>query len=169
MTNPTADAIQIGSGCTGRIRRIEVDTATKDGVKIQNQENPAHDLVIESGYVRCTGIEPGAHQDAVQAMGGANITFWNVEFDCLGNSNFFVNRGGSGASTPTNIVCDGCRFGPSSSTTVRVNNAVRSGVRNSRVCVGRRVDDAIYFSENVVGPVDVGNTILPESDPFCRR
>lgn len=169
VSNPSRDAIQLGSGCTGRIRRIEVDTSSKDGVKIQNQENPAHDIVIEGGYVRCTAIEDGAHQDAVQAMGGRNIIFRNVEFDCLGNSNFFVNRGGSGATTPTDIVCEGCRFGPSSATTVRVNNAIRSGVRSSRICVGRRVDDPIYFSENTVGPVDVGNTILPESDPLCQR
>ena len=32
-------------------------------------------------------------------MGGARITFTGVTFDCLGNSNFFVNRGGSGATT----------------------------------------------------------------------
>lgn len=95
--------------------------------------------------------------------------FTGVTFDCLGNSNFFVNRAGGGAGTPTDIVCDGCRFGAKSSTTVRVNVSVRSGVRNSQGCVGRNVRQAFYFTSSALQPVNVGNTTLPASDPLCER
>jgi Ig domain of plant-specific actin-binding protein len=168
VNQPSGDAIVLAEGCTGSIGRIEVDTWTQDGVKIQNQSNPAHDLTIGGGYVTCHGISPGAHQDAVQAMGGARITFRNVQFDCLGNSNFFVNEAGSGATVPTDIVCDGCRFGAKSSTTVRVNVSVRSGIRNSFGCAGRNVREPFYFTDAAQGPVNSGNTELASSDPLCQ-
>lgn len=169
VSNPPGDAITLASGCTGRIARIEVDTRTEDGVKIQNRANAARDVTIGGGYVRCTGFSPGAHQDAVQAMGGSRITFTGVTFDCLGNSNFFVNRAGSGASTPTDVVCVGCRFGAKSSTTVRVNVSVRSGARNSQGCVGRNIRQAFYFTSLAQQPVDSGNVTLPANDPLCAR
>lgn len=169
ITNPPGDAITLGSGCTGRIGRIEIDTRTEDGVKIQNRANAARDVTIGGGYVKCTAFSPGAHQDAMQAMGGQRITFTGVTFDCLGNSNFFVNRAGGGAGTPTDIVCVGCRFAGKSSTTVRVNVSVRSGVRNSQGCAGRNVRQPFYFTSAAVSPVNVGNTTLPASDPLCER
>lgn len=170
VSNPPGDAIVLAAGCTGVIRRIEVDTRSQDGVKIQNTRNAAHDLTVGGGYVKCTGINPpSAHQDAVQAMGGSRITFAGVEFDCLGNSNFFVNKAGSGAGTPTDIVCDGCRFGAKSSTTVRVNVSLRSGARNSQGCRGRNVRTVFYFTSAARQPVNVNNTGLPASDPFCAR
>lgn len=167
VTRPPGDAITFGPGCTGRIGRIEVDTWTQDGVKIQNGSNVARDLTVGGGYVKCWAQSPRAHQDAVQAMGGARITFTGVEFDCLGNSNFFVNKAGSGASTPTDIVCDGCRFAAKSSTTVRVNVSLRSGARNSFACVGHNNRNAFFFTSRALQPVNVGNTVLPSSDPFC--
>jgi hypothetical protein len=168
VNQPSGDAIVLAEGCTGSIGRIEIDTWTQDGVKIQNQSNPAHDLTIGGGYVTCHGISPGAHQDAVQAMGGARITFRNIQFDCLGNSNFFVNRAGSGATTPTDIVCDGCRFGAKSSTTVRVNVSVRSGIRNSFGCAGRNVREPFYFTDAAESPVNSSNTELASSDSLCQ-
>lgn len=167
VSNPPGDAIVLASGCTGRIGRIEVDTRSADGVKVQNQRNAAHDLSIGGGYVKCTAIAGGAHQDAVQAMGGSRITFTGVTFDCLGNSNFFVNRAGSGGGTPTDIVCDGCRFGGKSSTTVRVNVSVRSGARNSAGCVGRNVKQAFYFTSRAQQLLNSGNSTLPRTDPLC--
>ena len=167
VSGASGDAIVLAEGCTGRIGRIEVDTWTQDGVKIQNQDNPAHDLVIEGGYVTCHDITPGAHQDAVQAMGGSRVTFRNITFDCLGNSNFFVNRAGSGATTPTDIVCDGCTFGAKSSTTLRVNVSVRSGARNSRGCPGRNVREAFYFTDQAESPLNSGNSEIASSDSFC--
>lgn len=73
------------------------------------------------------------------------------------------------AATPGDIVCDGCRFGAKSSTTVRVNVSVRSGVRNSQGCVGRNVRQAFYFTRSAVAPVNSGNTVVPGSDPLCER
>lgn len=169
VTNPPRDAIVLAAGCTGRIGRIEVDTRTADGVKVQNQRGAAHDLTIGGGYVTCTGVAPGEHQDAVQAMGGSRITFSGVTFDCLGNSNFFVNRAGSRSGTPTDIVCVGCRFGGKSSTTVRVNVSVRSGVRSSRACPGRNVRQPFTFLPAALQPVNAGNVTLPSSDPLCAR
>ena len=169
VTRPPADAIVLASGCTGRIARIEVDTWTEDGVKVQNQSNPAHDLVIGGGYVTCHAMTPGAHQDAMQAMGGARITFRNVAFDCLGNSNFFVNQAGSGATLPTDIVCEGCRLGGRSSTTLRVNVSLRSGARDSVGCTGRNVNEAFYFTSEAQSPVNAGNRQLPSGDPGCTQ
>ncbi|MFN8222141.1 MAG: hypothetical protein U0R50_02710 [Gaiellales bacterium] len=168
ITNPGNDAIVLADGCTGRIGRIEVETGSADGVKIQNQSNPAHDLTIDGGYVRCWAIAGDNHQDAVQAMAGSRITFNNVSFDCLGNSNFFVNRA-SGGNTPTDVVCNGCTFGGKSSTTVRINVSVRSGVRNSAGCPGRNVKDPFYFTGSAQSPVNSGNRTLPDSDPLCSR
>jgi hypothetical protein len=169
ITNPPGDAIVLASGCTGRIGRIEIDTRSADGVKIQNQSNAAHDVTIGGGYVKCAAIAGGVHQDAVQAMGGARIAFTGVTFDCLGNSNFFVNRAGSGSSTPTDIVCNGCRFGAKSSTTVRVNVSVRSGARNSQGCAGRNIKQPFYFTSSAQQLVNVGNTTLSGSDALCAR
>lgn len=85
------------------------------------------------------------------------------------NSNFFVNRAGGGAGTPTDIVCVGCRFGAKSSTTVRVNVSLRSGARDSFGCVGRNVRQPFYFTSAAVAPVNAGNVTLPSSDPLCER
>jgi hypothetical protein len=167
VTSPSGDAIVLAEGCTGRIDRIEVDTWTTDGVKVQNAGTPAHDVVIGGGYVACHAIAEGAHQDAVQAMGGARIAFLGVSFDCLGNSNFFVKRGGSGAMTPTDITCDGCVFAGNSSTTVRVESSIRSGARNSVGCVGRNVRFAFYATAEAQEPVSTGNRELPHDDPGC--
>jgi hypothetical protein len=165
MTTANSDAIRLASGCTGRIGRIEVETWTQDGVKVQNNSsNAAHDLVVEGGYVKCHDLSAGAHQDAVQAMGGARLTFRNITFDCLGNSNFFVNRAGSGSTRPTDVVCENCTLGPRSSTTIRVNEATRSGARNSYFCPGRNM--TTFWGDPSY--VNVNNTILSRTDPRCR-
>lgn len=170
VSRPSGDAITFGTGCTGRIGRIEVDTWTADGVKVSNaSSNAAHDIQVGSGYVKCWAIAGDTHQDALQAMGGARITFVNVEWDCKGNSNFFVKRGGGGATTPTDIVCIGCWFAAKSATSVRVESSLRSGTRDSRACVGRRVRQAFLFTSAAVQPVNVGNAVLAASNPFCAR
>jgi hypothetical protein len=165
MTSANSDAVRLAPGCTGRIGRIEIDTWTQDGIKVQNSsQNAAHDLVVEGGYVECHAMAPAAHQDAVQAMGGARLTFRNMTFDCLGNSNFFVNRGGSGATTPTDVVCEGCTLGPRSSTTIRVNVATRSGARGSHFCPGRNL--TTFWGDPSY--VNVNNAILSRTDARCR-
>jgi len=164
MTTNDSDAVRLAPGCTGRIGRIEVDTWKQDGIKVQNQPNPAHDLVVEGGYVKCHAMTAGAHQDAVQAMGGARLTFRNMTFDCLGNSNFFVNRAGSGATKPTDVVCENCTLGPNSSTTIRVNEATRSGARNSSFCPGRNL--TTFWGDPSY--VNVNNAMLLRTDTRCR-
>ena len=134
----SGDAVRLSAGCTGRIGRLEVDGVRNgDGIKVQNSGNVAHDLTIESGFVSCVGPSTdGTHQDGLQAMGGTNITFRRFVFDCYGGGggNYFVQRAGGGATTPTNIVCDGCAFGPRHPNNVNLGNSVGSGARNSLIC-----------------------------------
>ena len=47
------DAVVLTENCTGRIGRVEIDTWSGDGINVQNSAPVAHDLVIDSGYVRC--------------------------------------------------------------------------------------------------------------------
>ncbi len=159
-----SDAVSIARGCSGRIGRVEVDTWTADGIKVQNASPVAQDLVIGGGYVECHAISPDSHQDGVQAMGGSRLTMRNLVIDCLGNSNFYVNRAGGGASTPTDVVCDGCVFGPRSASTLYIGSSLRSGARNSVVCEGRYFDIRI---EGATGPVTTGTVIVPRSDARC--
>jgi hypothetical protein len=156
VTAPPGDAVLVNGGCTGTIRRLEVDTWTEDGVKIRSRDGEAHDLVVRGGYVKCHAARGGAHQDALQAGAGDRIRFIRVSFDCLGNSNFFVSRFGRGS--PTSIVCDRCYFGPRSSSTVFIGSSVASGVRNSVICEGRS-SRRTFRVRNAVRVVNVNNTI----------
>jgi Ca2+-binding RTX toxin-like protein len=167
MRSSTQDAIQLDQDCHGRVGRVEVETWTGDGIKIQNRGQVAHDLVIEAGFVKCHDVAPGHHQDGVQAMGGARILFKGLRVDCLRNSNFFLARGGSGASTPTEIVCDGCVFGPNSGQTVFVTTSIRSGARNSTICHGRFED--LRIDGSAQAPVNAGNRLLPRNHPSCAN
>jgi hypothetical protein len=153
---PPGDAVLVNGGCTGQIRRLEVDTWTEDGIKIRSRGGEAHDLVVRGGYVRCHARSAGSHQDALQAGAGDRIRFVRVRFDCLGNSNFFVSGFGNG--TPSSIVCDRCYFGPRTSSTVYIGRSVASGVRNSILCEGRS-SRRTFRVENAVNVVDVNNTI----------
>ena len=157
VTAPPGDAVLINGGCTGQIRRLEVDTWTEDGVKIRTRNGEAHDLVIRGGYVKCHAMRDGAHQDALQAGAGDRIRFIRMRFDCLGNSNFFVSRFGRG--TPTSIVCDRCYFGPRTSSTVFIGGSASSGVRNSVICEGRSSRRTFRVRNDAVNVVDVNNTI----------
>ena len=112
LRTTVADAIQLDQDCSGRVGRVEVETWTADGIKVQNRGVVAHDLVIESGYIKCHAVAGNAHQDGIQAMGGSRITFRELRVDCLRNANLYLSRGGSGATTPTDIVCERLRPGP---------------------------------------------------------
>lgn len=166
MRENVEDAIAIEENCTGRIGRIEVDTWTADGIKVQNYGNVAHDLVIESGYVKCHDIFGEYHQDGVHVMGGRAITFRDLRVDCLGNSNFFLARGGLRASTPTDVVCEGCVFGPNTGQTLFWAKSIRSGVRGTTICTGRF--RAIRVEPGAVEMVREGSQVLPHDDPSCR-
>lgn len=156
VVRPPGDAVLINGGCTGQIRRLEVDTWTEDGVKIRTRQGEARDLVVRGGYVKCHAARGGAHQDALQAGAGDRIRFVGVSFDCLGNSNFFVSSFGGG--TPTSIVCNRCYFGPRSSSTVFIGRSVSSGVRNSVICEGRS-SRRTFRVRGAASVVNVNNTI----------
>lgn len=166
MRNAVEDAVSLGENCTGRIGRIEVETWTADGIKVQNFGEVAHDLVIESGYVKCHEVHGEYHQDGVQVMGGRSITFRGLRVDCLGNSNFFLSEGGQRASTPTDVVCEECVLGPNSGQTLFYAISVRSGARDTTVCTGRF--RAIRVEPGAEQMVDEGNEVLPHDDPACE-
>lgn len=162
------DAVVLGENCSGRIGRIEVNTWSGDGIKVQNSAPVAHDLVIESGYVRCYARSGGYHQDGIQVMGGSRITFRGLSVFCGGdgvNAALFIARGGSGGSTPTDVVFDGGRLGPWAAHTILLATSQRSGVRNSIICPGRAIDLDIQSSAS--NPINSGNTRVPASDPRC--
>jgi hypothetical protein len=159
----------LASGCTGRIGRVEVQTWTQDGIKIQNQPNPARNVVIEGGYVKGWALSPGAHQDGIQAMGGSNITFRNLAIDVVGAQNLFINRAGSGATTPTDVVCESCVLGPNVATPLLVNVTVRSGARDTVVCTARRYGRSISYSGASQAAVNAGNTVLPIGHSRCAN
>ena len=139
VTMPTRveDAVRIDENCSGRVGRLEVNTWTADGIKVQNRGIVAHDFVIESGYVKCHDVAGDYHQDGIQVMGGTRLTFRNLAIDCLGNANFFLARGGAQSSTPTDVVCENCVLGPGSAQTLFYATSLRSGVRRSTICTGR--------------------------------
>lgn len=130
------DAIGLNRGdCRGFIRRIEVRTWARDGVKVGGD---AHDLVIGGGFVRCYQRWGDVHQDAIQVMGGTNVTFRHVVTRCptSNHSSFFVNAGINKNSVPTAVVCSYCDL-KGGSTTVHIGDAIASGVKNSVVYAGR--------------------------------
>ena len=147
-----SDAIHLGLGCRGTIRELQVVTHRLDGVKVSEG---AHDVVVEKGFVTCAGQRPGSHQDGVQVMGGTRITFRELRIDCpTKSSGFFVREGGKGRETPTDVVCEECHI-LGGGYSVRVNESVRSGVRDSTVCEGGF--GAIKILDGAVDPVDEGN------------
>ena len=125
------DAIHLRENCSGRIGRIEVDTWTNDGLKVNAPAPAAHDLTIEGGYIRCHDQAAGAHQDGIQAMGGTRITFRNLELNCNSNPNaqIFINAANGGS--PTDIVCENCFLGSGGGSSLFINHSLRSGARNT--------------------------------------
>jgi hypothetical protein len=162
------DAVYLREACSGRIGRIEVDTWTGDGIKVNATEPVVHDLVVEGGYVRCHAQGPGGHQDGIQVMGGERITFKDLEIQCSSdpNAQFYVSALAPGM--PTEVVCDGCLLGSGAAQTLFVDESVRSGARNTLICPGRfhtlRIDETLAQE-----PVLEGNEELPEGDERCSR
>lgn len=164
------DAISIGAHCTGRIGRIEVDTWSGDGLKVQNSGVVAHDLVIESGVVRCHDRTPGHHQDGIQVMGGARLTFRSVAVHCGGegvNAALFIARGGTGDETPVDVVFEHGFLGVGAGQTVFVADSRRSGVRQSVICSGRFATTRVL--DAAIDSLLDENQLLDASDRRCRR
>jgi hypothetical protein len=156
VRNANIDAVQFGPGCTGRIGELVVVQYRQDGVKVAEG---AHDVVVERGTIECRGRKAGAHQDGVQALGGDRITFHDLRVDCptATNSAFFVRQGGMSQRVPTDVVCDGCFF-RGGGYAVRINESLRSGIRNSTVCTGKF--GALRILDGASRPVDEGNRIV---------
>ncbi|HEV2590951.1 MAG TPA: hypothetical protein VGU02_03560, partial [Gaiellaceae bacterium] len=137
QTSPTPgahDAIHLGAGCTGEIGLLTVVQYHGDGVKVGGG---AHDLTIDRGSIRCLAHDIGKHQDGIQAMGGTNVRFnqMDVQCDSANNAALFVNRGTNSPELPTGIVCNDC-FLQGGGITVRIGNSVSSGVTDSAVVPG---------------------------------
>jgi hypothetical protein len=170
------DAVRFDD-CSGRIGRVEVDTNGADGLKVRNNGNVAHDLVVESGYVVCTGHPEGIHQDGIQGMGGYRLTFRNLVFWCgdldAGHGEGFVSSallgtGGAGVSIPTDVVIEHSVMGMGNANGVHVGESVRNGIRNSVACPDRTPENGpVSFNADAVQGVDVDNEKPGPDDPRC--
>jgi hypothetical protein len=165
LTMLNADAVYLRTNCSGYIARVEIDTATADGIKVNAVAPVAHDLVIGGGYIRCHGRTEGTHQDGIQAMGGERITFRNLEISCSSGANaqFFV--GAALGGFPTDVVCHRCVLGSGAGTTLLIQDSIGSGARGTLVCPGRF--RPVNIGSRAERPVNVGNRLLDADDPRC--
>ena len=164
------DALSLSTGCTGRIGYINLSGPMADGIKVQNASvNAAHDLVIESGLVRCGEHLAGVHQDGIQAMGGRDLDLRNIAFNCLGGGggNYFPAKGGQLVTNPTRIICTHCAFGPLHPNNIQVQDSEQSGVRDSLICRPQSGRNPFIKGPKATNVVDVGNIIAPVGDPRC--
>jgi hypothetical protein len=155
------DAVLLRSGCTGRVGKITVVQYRGDAIKISSG---VHDLVFESGSIRCYSHDLGDHQDGVQAMGGDRVTFFNLDDQCLSATNaaFFISTGTNSPTRPTDVLCDGCYL-RGGGITVRNYASERSGVKNSRIVAGQFL--ALATRPPALEPISSGNTVLPRIPP----
>ena len=102
-------------------------------------------------------------------MGGPGITLRTLIIDCLGHSNFFVARGGAGATTPTDVVCEGCTLGPGAANAARIGTSLRSGLRNSVGWISYRFWDGLIFMSDALSVVNTGNVDVAPSDWRCQN
>ncbi len=162
------DAVSLGPFCTGRIGRVEIDTWSGDGIKVQNTGMVASDLVIESGVIRCHDRTPGYHQDGIQVMGGVNLTFRDITVQCGGvgvNAALFIARGGLADRVPRDIVFEDGLLGPGAAQTVLLADSLRSGIRDSTICAGRYKSFTVHAE--ALEPVDRGNRLVESTDATC--
>jgi hypothetical protein len=161
-TRRGGDAVHLEPGCTGHIGRLEVVTSVADGVKVAEG---VHDLGVDGGSIRCVGKVADVHQDGMQVMGGARITLRGLRIDCgrpqdaLINSNLFIKRSGRSVNPPTDVVCVDCSLGGSAAHTASIQESVRSGLVDSRLCAAKYSKLTLSIGANAVDPVDVGNAI----------
>jgi hypothetical protein len=165
MQTGRGDAVYLRTNCSGYIARIEIETWIGDGVKVNAPPPAAHDLTIGGGYIRCRDRLAGTHQDGIQVMGGERITFRRLEINCNSNPNgqLFINSANGGL--PTDVVCESCVLGSGAASTLLVGRSVRSGARRSLICAGRFHD--IRINPTAESPVNIGNSVLPRTDPRC--
>lgn len=169
-THLVTPAVQIDSGCSGTIDRVEIDNENGDGIHIGAF---AHDVTIRGGYVHspvggCSmcGI---IHVDGIQALGGQRITLENLDinYQTASNAALFIAQGAAQLEVPTDVICDGCTIqrSPEDNRTVRVYTSLRSGVRNSTIywCgtgVGCGQGNAFVTDSTTQAVVNENNTFL---------
>jgi hypothetical protein len=157
-----ADAVHLRRGCTGRIKHLQIVTSAGDAVKVAEG---THDLVVESGSITCAGKLPNMHQDGIQVMGGARITFRHLRINCgrpderLINSNLFIKRAGRSQRPPTDVVCVDCFLGGSAAHTANIQESVRSGLVDSTLCTAKYSRLTLTIGPSAVDPVDVDNQV----------
>lgn len=172
IRNAPGDSLVLASGATGRIKRVEIDTSTEDGIKVQNASvQAAHDFTIDEGYVTAHGSAPGAHQDGIQVMGGRDLTFRNIVFKNFNTQGVFVNKAGSGATNPTDIVFDGCSVPPSDpavtdgpATPMNINGSLRTVVRNCKIAKSKRFDHGLTVGSGAVDEVLENNQVFEQGE-----
>jgi Ca2+-binding RTX toxin-like protein len=165
MRRELSHGIYLRENCSGRIGRIEINTWTGDGVTINRPEPVAHDLVIGGGYIRCHA-NVGGHQDGVQAMSGRRITFRNLEINCNSRPNSQFYPSASPGGMPVDVLCVRCFLGSGAASTLFIDDSIRSGARNTRICPGRY--HTVRIERGARSPVRSGNTILRRSHRLCR-
>ena len=161
-TRRGADAVHLRRGCTGRIQRLRIVTSAGDAVKVAEG---THDLAINGGSITCAAKLPKMHQDGIQVMGGARITFRRLRVDCgrpnesLINSNLFIKQAGRSTRPPTDVVCVDCFLGGSAAHTASIQASVRSGLVDSTLCTAKYSKLTLTIGADAVDPVDVGNHV----------
>jgi hypothetical protein len=156
------DAVHLRQGCTGRIGKLVVVQRSGDAVKVAEG---VHDLVVGGGSIRCLAKAPRFHQDGIQVMGGARITFRELKVSCgrrderLINANFFINQGRRSRLPPRDVVCESCSFGGWAAHTVSIQASVRSGVTGSKLCVARFPQFTLAVGDDAHDPRVRGNHV----------
>jgi hypothetical protein len=156
------DAVHLRPGCTGRIGKLVVVQRSGDGVKVAEG---VHDLTVGGGSIRCLAKAPDFHQDGIQVLGGARITFRELTVSCgrrderLINSNLFIKQAGKSQLPPRDVVCENCSFGGWAAHTVSVQTSVRSGVTGSKICVARFPQFTLTVGRGASDPRTAGNHV----------
>jgi hypothetical protein len=101
-----------------------------------------------------------------------NLVVWcddlSNEFGGGVNASALIARGGTEASTPTDIVIEHSVMGPGTANGVMIDDSVRSGIRNSVACPDATVAQGpVFIGLGAIDPIDVDNEKPPLEDPRC--
>ena len=146
------DALVLPSGCRNvTIERLELETWSADGIKVQNAGVPAHHVTVNGGFLRGYAINnPAVHQDGIQTMGGHDLTFNRCAWDFVGGGGgcWFLAYGGSAVEIPQRMSFNHCAVGPSHP----------NGVRAPSGSGHKMVDTLIYRPYSGRAPISPAGT-----------
>jgi hypothetical protein len=125
----------------------------------------AHDLVV-TGSAECgaRNADPSIHQDVVQALSGARITFvdftsgdpFTGRWTCWGaGGGWYITWANAGL--PTDLICLRCALATYNQN-LRIGESLRSGARESVFGYSRSY--GIFVEPDAQGPVNEGNTVI---------